>query len=133
MELVVEPDIYTPNIDNNGNYIDKIPSFNNIKNGLRCPCGTRKDKTYDCANYFSSHIKTQTHKKWLSDMNLNKKNHYVENIGLKETVNNQKLIIARLEKEINIKSKTIDYLTQQLVNHDNNSNKNSLGDLITFD
>ena len=66
-------------------------------------------------------------------MNLNKKNHYVENIGLKETVNNQKLIIARLEKEINIKSKTIDYLTQQLVNHDNNSNKNSLGDLITFD
>jgi len=134
MELVVESDIYTPNIDDNGNYIDKIPSFNNIKNGLRCPCGTRKDKTYDCASYFSSHIKTQTHKKWLSDMNLNKKNHYVENIGLKETVNNQKLIIARLEKEINIKSKTIDYLTQQLVTHDNNNiNKISLGDLITFD
>jgi hypothetical protein len=33
MELAVESDIYSPNIDDKGNYIDKIPSFNNIKNG----------------------------------------------------------------------------------------------------
>ena len=48
MELVVESDIYSPSVDDKGNYVDKIPSFNIIKNGLRCPCGTRKDKTYDC-------------------------------------------------------------------------------------
>jgi hypothetical protein len=56
MELAVESDIYSPSIDDKGNYVDRIPSFNNIKNGLRCPCGTRKDKTYDCTTYFSNHI-----------------------------------------------------------------------------
>ena len=30
MELVVEPDVYSPSIDENGNYIDKIPSFSLI-------------------------------------------------------------------------------------------------------
>jgi hypothetical protein len=34
MELVVEPDIYSPSIDDKGNYIDKIPSFNIITFGL---------------------------------------------------------------------------------------------------
>ena len=28
MELVVESDIYSPSIDDKGNYVDKIPSFN---------------------------------------------------------------------------------------------------------
>ena len=114
MELIVESDIYSPSIDDKGNYVDKIPSFNNIKNGLRCPCGTRKDKTYDCTSYFSNHIKSKTHQKWLSDLNMNKANFFLENVQLKETIINQKFIISRLEKEINIKLKTIDYLTQQM-------------------
>jgi D-glycero-D-manno-heptose 1,7-bisphosphate phosphatase len=33
MDLIVDSDIYTPCVDNNGTYIDKVPSFNNIKNG----------------------------------------------------------------------------------------------------
>ena len=118
MDLIVESDIYTPSIDDIGNYIDKIPTFTNIKNGLRCPCGTRRDKTYDCSSYFTNHIKTQTHKKWLSNMNLNRSNYYIENIQLRETINNQKLIIAKFEKEINTKLKTINYLTEQLVAKD---------------
>jgi len=44
MELVVEPDIYMPSIDELGNYVDKIPS---CKKGLTCPCGSRKDKVYE--------------------------------------------------------------------------------------
>ena len=130
MDLIVEPDIYSPGIDDKGNYIDKIPSFNNLKNGLRCSCGARKDKTYDCTSYFTSHIKTKTHQKWLIDMNTNKSNYYTENVGLKETVNNQKLIIARLEKEVNLKVKTIDYLTQQLVSKDANI---TVTNLLEFD
>jgi hypothetical protein len=114
MELVVESDIYSPSIDDKGNYVDKIPSFNNIKNGLRCPCGTRKDKTYDCTSYFSNHIKSKTHQKWLSDLNLNKANHYIENEKLKETLQNQRLIIARSEVEINNLRQTVTYLTMQL-------------------
>ena len=31
MELVIEPDVYSPSIGENGNYVDKIPSFNLIK------------------------------------------------------------------------------------------------------
>ena len=63
MELATEPDIYSPNIDNNGDYIDKVPSFNTnaLANGIRCPCGTRKDKIYTSTSMFSSHIKTKTH------------------------------------------------------------------------
>ena len=30
MDLIAESDIYTPSIDDKGNYIDKIPSFNNL-------------------------------------------------------------------------------------------------------
>ena len=33
MELVVEPDVYSPSIGENGNYVDKIPAFNLIKKG----------------------------------------------------------------------------------------------------
>jgi hypothetical protein len=131
MDLLVESDIYSPSIDDNGEYVDKIPSFNNIKNGLRCPCGTRKDKTYDCVAYFASHIKTQTHKKWLSNMNINKTNYYIENIQLRETIQNQKIIIAKYEKEINTKLKTINYLTEQLVLKDNSNHENV--DLLNFD
>jgi hypothetical protein len=63
MELITEPDFYSPSISDNGNYIDKIPPFTNLKNGLRCPCGARKDKIYDTHSVFYSHIKTKCHQK----------------------------------------------------------------------
>lgn len=40
MELTTEPDTYSPSIDELGNYNDKIPSFNMIKHGIRCLCGS---------------------------------------------------------------------------------------------
>jgi len=130
MDLIVEADIYAPSMDDKGNYIDKIPSFNNLKNGLRCSCGARKDKTYDCTAYFASHIKSKTHQKWLADMNTNKSNFYTENVQLKEIITNQKIIIARLEKEVIIKLKTIDYLTQQLITKETH---NTVTNLLDFD
>jgi hypothetical protein len=128
MDLIAEPDIYSPGIDDKGNYVDRIPSFNNLKNGLRCPCGTRKDKAYDCQSYFASHIKAKTHLKWLQDMNMNRMNFFTENVQLKETISNQKIIIARMEKEVFIKLKTIDFLTQQLA-----TTHETVTDLIIFD
>lgn len=128
MDLVVEPDIYSPSIDANGNYIDKIPSFNIIKKGLICPCGSRKDKLYDTHTKFSAHIKSKSHQKWLVDINLNKINYYVENIKQSETIQNQRLIIAKLEKDIQNKSMTIDYLTQQL-----QQNQCEVSNLLEFD
>jgi hypothetical protein len=61
-----------------------------------------------------SHIKTKTHQQWLQTINLNKSNYFVENEKLKITLQNQKLIIAKLERDLNTKIMTIDYLTQQL-------------------
>ena len=131
MDLAIEPDIYSPSINDKGDYVDKFPYFNTLKNGLRCPCSARKGKTYDCASYFTNHIKTKTHQKWLADINANKSNYFTENIQLKETINNQKIIIARLEREINVKYKTIDYLTQQLVSKDECNN--AVTNLLDFD
>ena len=89
-----------------------------------------KDKTYDCTTYFSNHIKTKSHQKWLSDMNTNKSNFFLENISLKDTINKQKQIIGKLEKEVQIKLKTIDYLTQQMTIKD--ANYNTVNNLLDF-
>ena len=59
---------------------------------------------------------------------MNKANYFLENVQLKETINNQKLVISKLEKEINIKLKTIDYLTQQMTMKDANYNTINLLD-----
>ena len=115
MELITESDIYTPSIDDIGNYIDNVPSFNTLLNGLRCPCGSRKNKIYTTYAIFTAHIKSKSHQKWLDYLNLNKTNYYIENERMKVTIKNQQLIIAKFEKDLNNKSMTIDYLTQQLL------------------
>jgi hypothetical protein len=130
MELVVEPDIYQPSIDNNGNYIDQMPSFQYIKKGVTCPCGSRKDKVFDCVSKFSAHSKTKIHQKWLAALNTNRSNFFVENEQLKETVNNQKLIISKMEKDIQTKIMTIDYLTLLLSNP---STGKTVNNLLDFD
>ncbi len=146
MELATEPDTYSPNIDDKGNYIDKVPSFhtNALANGLRCPCGTRKDKVYTSHAMFTAHIKTKTHEKWLQDLNTNRANFYIENQKLKDIVHSQKIMIGKLELELTNKNMTIDYLTQQLVkinipstltssSSNMNRNDSSANDMIMFD
>jgi len=140
MELVTEPDTYSPNIDDKGTYIDKVPSFhtNALANGLRCPCGTRKDKIYTSHAIFTSHIKTKTHEKWLQDLNTNRANFYIENQKLKDVVRAQKIMIGKLELELSNKNMTIDYLTQQLVKTTSTMSSktidsSSANDMIMFD
>uniref|UniRef100_A0A6C0BV18 Uncharacterized protein n=1 Tax=viral metagenome TaxID=1070528 RepID=A0A6C0BV18_9ZZZZ len=116
MDITLTPDIYTPSVDENGNYIDMILF---IKNGLFCPCGSRKDKTYENSSKFSAHIKTKIHQKWLLVLNQNKANYYVEMIKNKEIIENQQKIIAQLEHNLQKKILTIDYLTQQLTHKTN--------------
>jgi len=85
-----------------------------MKNGLYCPCGSRKDHIYDTAAKFNSHIKTKIHQKWLAVLNANKANYYVETLKMKELIDNQQKIIQKLETQLMSKSATIDYLTIQL-------------------
>ena len=125
MELTTQPDIYSPSLDNCGNYIDSIPSFNIHKSGLYCPCGTRKDKIYDTNSKFAVHIKTKKHQRWLEELNLNKANFYIENIKNTEIIKSQKIIIGNLEKDSTNKSMTITILTNQIcsLNKTNELNK----------
>ena len=89
MELVTEPDVYSPNIDENGNYSDRTPSFNTnaLANGLRCPCGTRKDKAYTTASSFAAHCKSKTHQTWIEDLNKNIESSNVELLTYKNMLN----------------------------------------------
>ena len=116
MDISTTPDMYTPSVDNNGNYVDNIPM---IKHGLFCPCGSRKDKIYENVSKFSAHTKTKIHQKWLLNLNDNKANYYVELLKYKEITENQQKIITRFEQQLQQKSLTIDYLTEQLVRNKN--------------
>ena len=116
MTLATEPDVYSPNMDDNGRYVDKTPSFNSsaLANGLRCPCGTRKDKVYTSASLFTAHCKSKTHEKWMHDLNANKANLLTENQSLREIVHAQKIMIGKMELELSSKNITINYLTQEV-------------------
>jgi hypothetical protein len=125
MELSLEAELYTPSVDDNGMYIDKIP---NMANGIRCPCCSRKDKLYSSRQQFATHIKSKTHIKWLQDQNNNRANFFVENIRLNETIKYQQQIIAKMEKDLQNKLLTIDYLTKMLTLHKPNENTVNLLD-----
>lgn len=108
MEITAD-EWYVPSIDSIGNYIDSIP-----KTDVKCPCGSRKDKTYT-GKQFSTHIKSQIHQKWLISINDNKANYYAENEKLKDTVRTQQLILIRLENELRIKTFQIDDMKKKHV------------------
>ena len=132
MDLIADSDIYEPSIAaEDGNYTDYVPPSSKFQNGMRCPCGARKDHVFDSRQSFVSHIKSKTHIKWLSDLNMNKNNFYTECMNLREIVAMQKQVIAKLEKDIHVKLKTIDYLTQQLMNKEHSNEPTH--DLLVFD
>jgi len=130
MDLQLESDIYEPNIDSEGNYSDYLPTSSKFKNGLRCPCGTRKEHVFDSRASFSGHVKTKTHQKWLADLNTNKMNYFTENLKLTETITNQKFIIAKLQRENDENIKLIAHLTKKI---EIKENPGIVIDLLSFD
>jgi hypothetical protein len=100
MDLAIQPEYYSATIDNQGTYVDYIPSSFQMKNGIRCMCGSRKDKIYNSSSTFITHTKSQHHKSWIEHLNNNKMNYYKENREMKELIRNQKIIIGNYEKEI---------------------------------
>jgi len=130
MDLVTEPDIYEPTINENGNYVDYLPPSSKFQNGLRCPCGSRKEHVFDNRQCFSTHSKTKKHQKWLTDLNADKMNFYKENIKLNETIGNQKIIIAKLQKDNDDYARLIVHLTKKIEFKDD---KNICVDLLNFD
>ncbi len=127
MELIVEPEIYSPSVDTAGNYVDVVPPTTTLKNGIKCPCGgSRKNQSYNTASLFSKHSKSVTHQKWLENLNNNKSNFYVETITLRKTVENQRLIIAEKDKQMSGKDLIIQCLTEQLEREKNKNKKDTI-------
>ena len=112
MDLTVQPEYYSATIDSQGNYVDYIPSFQ-LKNGIRCLCGSRKDKIYNNSNAFITHTKSQHHKSWLEHLNNNKMNYYKENREMRDLIHNQKIIIGNYEKEINSLKAVVNHLEKK--------------------
>ena len=113
--LAVEPDTYSPSMDEFGNYIDNVPTRSHFAHGLRCPCGTRRDAIlYASPGKFAQHIKSQTHIKWLENINNNKKNYLMENEKLNVTIKTQQQLVIQLSQEVQKQRTMIHGLTQQI-------------------
>lgn len=113
--LAVEPDMYSPNMDEFGNYVDYVPSSSHFNHGLRCPCGTRCDSVvHDTPSRFAKHIKTKTHVKWMENLNNNKQNYLIENEKQKETIHQQQQLVIQLSQDIQKQRNIIYGLTQQV-------------------
>jgi hypothetical protein len=99
-QVANQSDIYEPSVDETGRYIDRIPVFNSHRKeyGIRCPCSKREHIYKERAN-FSMHTKAKCHQDWLEKLNQDQTNYFAEASNLREIVNQQKLIIAKMEKE----------------------------------
>lgn len=127
MELSLCEDLYFPILDDDGIYIDKVPSF---KNGLKCPCGARCDYIYSTKAKFKNHISTKTHVQWLEDLNKNKENYYLKLLQSEDIIKQQKIIIAKLEiKNQNLDS-TIQILSEKIKELSNKQILPKVGNLI---
>jgi len=109
-ELALNPDIYEPSMDEHDNYVDKMPSKDELARGIRCSCFTSK-KVFNTSSSLRTHFGTLRHKQWLDSLNKNKTSIVTEYAKSQELVASQKLIIANLEKEIIEKNVIIQFLT----------------------
>ena len=98
MNLICEPELYSPSVDAIGNFIDIVPPIS--INGIRCPCACRKDKVYESHTLFTNHTKTKAHQTWLHNLNLNKSNLFVQCEKYRELVAQQQIIITEQSNKI---------------------------------
>jgi hypothetical protein len=128
MELALEPDMYSPSIDEAGKYVDEhTTTF-----PLRCPCGSRKDQIYKTRGSFTTHCKTKFHTKWIERLNNNRTNHLTESIKLSETVKQQHILIFERDKEIRRQTLVIQHLTDELLRLKDLSTSPPPEDLLDF-
>ena len=97
MSLITDSDDYSPGMHTDGTYIDHIPCFTNLPQGIRCPCNYH---TFATRQSFLTHTKTLAHKRWLERLNANRTNYFVELEKERQVVHQQKIIIAKMELDI---------------------------------
>lgn len=68
-----EVQTYKPSVNIHGFFIDRDPFLQENKMTIICPCGSRKKTGFKNITQFKKHLQSQTHKKWIERMNLEKK------------------------------------------------------------
>jgi len=129
MDIQIVPDIYSPTVDKNGNYVDTLILF--PKNGFYCPCNN-KHKIYKDKLSFATHIYSKTHKNWILYLNDNKLNYYSHSIRLEQDINNLKKIIANQDIEIQKQSNIIVHLTNAINERNKIQNPETQINLLDF-
>ena len=114
MSLIVEPDLYTPGVSDEGNYVDHIPPGSHFQRGMRCPC-SNAEKCYSSRASFVSHTKTASHQRWLLHINSNRANYLKELEEARKLIDQQKRIIAQLEHEVSGLTVAIQTISRQSV------------------
>lgn len=129
--VALEPEYYVPSIDEQSNYVDKVPPI--VTPGIRCPC-SKGTKLYETRAQFSAHIKTKIHQSWLHGLNLNKANLYADNIKKAAVIVSQQKIIAEQSNKIARLEHELHMTGQCLALHINRSTiPQPADDLLTFD
>ena len=105
-ELSTQPTQYGLSVDENGNYIDKLPPHSEIIRGVRCNCSTRST-VFTTKQSLNNHFKSVTHQNWIETQNRNKENHLRELLELRELSKQQVLLIAERDQKIIKLEKTI--------------------------
>jgi predicted RNase H-like nuclease (RuvC/YqgF family) len=96
-ELALIEEKYKPQLDENGNYIDKLPLKEHILRGIKCECS---NNSYNTCAKLKTHFNTIRHKEWLSNMNHIKNNLHIENNNFHEVIKQQKEQIIEYQKKI---------------------------------
>jgi hypothetical protein len=79
-----------------------------FSSGISCPCTMAK--VFYKRDGFTTHWKSQRHKKWISSLNENRINYYKKCMEQEKTIKNQQEIIAKLENELSQNRVIIQYL-----------------------
>ena len=120
--IALQPDIYSPSINEKGEYIDKLPCVSDISSGIKCLCGTRKNQIYNTRSSLNKHFCTEKHKDWLKGLNLQKGNHYKQLMKSNEIIEQQKKQINELIKNNQNKDSLIANLCSKIENLENTIN-----------
>jgi len=97
--LATQSSIYEPVLNQDQQYVDKVPSTHVLNAGIRCEC-SKRNTIFKTRTQLTAHFATNQHKAWLDNCNNNKKNHFTENIQLTELVSQQRLLIAERDRKI---------------------------------
>jgi len=97
MDIIALPYEYVPGTENDGTYVDEIPTC--APDGIVCPCGSRKNYVYTRTS-FKVHIQCDTHRRWLQRLNTERHNYYREAMVSRVLLRDNHVQIAKMQKEI---------------------------------